>query len=64
MRRLNHEARAPGEHALGVIEGGVALGRLVIVDDNVNVLPRIRLAFTKAKTADARIYIRLTWRGE
>jgi hypothetical protein len=25
------------------------------------VLPRIRLAFTKAKTADARIYIRLTW---
>jgi len=38
-----------------------AMNGLVITDDNVNVLPRIRLAFTKAKTADARIYIRLTW---
>ena len=38
-----------------------AMNGLVIADDNVNVLPRIRLAFTKAKTADARIYIRLTW---
>ncbi len=41
-----------------------AMNGLVIVDDNVNVLPRMRLAFTKAKTADARIYIRLTWRDE
>ena len=41
-----------------------AMNGLVIADDNVNVLPRIRLAFTKAKTADARIYIRLTWSDE
>lgn len=41
-----------------------AMNGLVIVDDNVNVLPRMRLAFTKVKTADARIYIRLTWRDE
>ena len=41
-----------------------AMNGLVITDDNVNVLPRMRLAFTKAKTADARIYIRLTWRDE
>ncbi len=39
-----------------------AMNGLVIVDDNVNVLPRMRIAFTKARTADARIYLRLTWR--
>ena len=38
-----------------------AMNGLVVVDDNVNVVPRMRLAFTKAKTADACIYIRLTW---
>lgn len=41
-----------------------AMNGLVIIDDNVNVLPRMRLAFTKAKTTEARIYIRLTWRDE
>jgi len=41
-----------------------AMNGLVITDDNVSVLPRMRLAFTKAKTAEARIYIRLTWRDE
>ena len=41
-----------------------AMNGLVITDDNVNVLPRMRLSFTKAKTADARIYIRMTWRDE
>ena len=41
-----------------------AMNGLVVVDDNVNVVPRMRLAFTKAKTADARIYICLTWRDQ
>ena len=41
-----------------------AMNGLVVVDDNVNVVPRMRLSFTKAKTADARIYICLTWRDE
>ncbi len=41
-----------------------AMNGLVIVDDNVNVVPRLRLAFTKAKTAEARIYICLTWRDQ
>ena len=38
-----------------------AMNGLVIKDDNVNVLPRMRLSFTKAKTAEACIHIRLTW---
>ena len=38
-----------------------AMNGIVIKDDNVNVLPRMRLAFTKAKAKDARIYIRLLW---
>ena len=38
-----------------------AMNGLVIKDDNVNVLPRMRLSFTKAKTAKACIHIRLTW---
>jgi Holliday junction resolvase RusA-like endonuclease len=38
-----------------------AMNGLVIKDDNVNVLPRMRLSFTKAKTAEACIHIRITW---
>ena len=38
-----------------------AMNGIVIHDDNVNVLPRMRLSFTKAKTADACIHIYLTW---
>lgn len=38
-----------------------AMNGVVILDDNVNVLPRMRLSFTKAKTADACIHISLTW---
>jgi len=34
---------------------------LVIKDDNVSVLPRMRLSFTKTKTAEACIVIRLVW---
>ena len=41
-----------------------AMNGLVIKDDNVNVLPRMRLSFTKAKTAEACIHIRLTWGGQ
>jgi Holliday junction resolvase RusA-like endonuclease len=33
----------------------------VVVDDNVNVVPKICMSFTKAKPADAQIYIKLTW---
>ena len=32
----------------------------VITDDNVNVIPNVRMSFVKAKTADARIHIKLT----
>ena len=38
-----------------------AMNGLVIKDDNVNVLPRMRLSFTKAKTSEACIHICLTW---
>ena len=38
-----------------------AMNGIVIKDDNVNVLPRMRLSFSKAKAADACIYIRLVW---
>jgi len=38
-----------------------AMNGLVVTDDNVNVLPRMRLSFTKAKTADACIHICVTW---
>ena len=38
-----------------------AMKGLVITDDNVNVLPRMRLSFSKAKTADACVFIRLVW---
>jgi len=38
-----------------------AMNGLVIKDDNVNVLPRMRLSFTKTKTAEACIVIRLVW---
>lgn len=38
-----------------------AMNGIVIKDDNVNVLPRMRLSFTKAKAANACIYIRLVW---
>jgi len=41
-----------------------AMNGLVIKDDNVNVLPRMRLSFTKAKTTEACIHIRLTWGEE
>ncbi len=41
-----------------------AMNGIVITDDNVNVLPRMRLSFTKAKTADARIYVCMTWGDE
>ena len=33
----------------------------VIKDDNVNVIPNVHMSFHKAKTADARILIKLTW---
>ena len=33
----------------------------VVTDDNVNVIPRIRMSFTKTRPADAQIYIKLTW---
>ena len=38
-----------------------AMNGVVIKDDNVNVLPRMKLSFTKAKTSEACIHIRLTW---
>jgi Holliday junction resolvase RusA-like endonuclease len=38
-----------------------AMNGLVIVDDNVNVIPQLKLRFIKAKTSEARICIRLTW---
>jgi len=34
---------------------------LVWHDDNVSVIPRIRMEFTKAKPRDSRIYLKLTW---
>ena len=38
-----------------------AMNGIVIKDDNVNVLPRMNLTFTKAKTSEACIFIRLAW---
>ena len=36
----------------------------VITDDNVNVIPNVRMSFVKAKTVDARINIKLTWEAQ
>lgn len=53
-------ARGDLDNRLGsVLDAMVAAG--VVWDDNVNVIPRVRMAFTKTKAKESSIYIKLTW---
>ena len=53
-------ARGDLDNRLGSVLDAMVQAK-VVVDDNVNVIPRIRMSFTKTKAADAQIYIKLTW---
>ena len=56
-------ARGDLDNRLGSVLDAMVQAK-VITDDNVNVIPNVRMSFKKAKTADARIHIKLTWQAE
>lgn len=53
-------ARGDLDNRLGSVLDAMVQAK-VVTDDNVNVIPRIRMSFTKTRPADAQIYIKLTW---
>lgn len=53
-------ARGDLDNRLGSVLDAMVQAK-VIKDDNVNVIPNVHMSFHKAKTADARILIKLTW---
>ena len=56
-------ARGDLDNRLGSVLDAMVQAK-VITDDNVNVIPHVRMHFVKAKTADARINIKLTWENQ
>ena len=56
-------ARGDLDNRLGSVLDAMVQAK-VITDDNVNVIPNVRMSFVKAKTADARINIKLTWEAQ